>query len=65
MVAGLAMDRSCKTAIIADKELERATVAEGTEVSGQECFSRGKVKAVHVPASVRKIEGSTYDANEK
>ena len=65
MVAGLAMDRSCKTAIIADKELERATVAERTEIIGEGCFSHGSVKTVHVPASVRKIEGITYDANEK
>ena len=58
--------QNCRTAIIADKLLERATVVEGTKIIGEECFSRGNVKIVHVPASVQKIEGCEYDEdNEK
>ena len=52
MVAGLAMDKNCKTAIIADKALERVTIVEGTEIIKEGCFSHGNVKTAHVPASV-------------
>ena len=30
VVAGLVMDKNCRTAVVADKALERVTVIEGT-----------------------------------
>ena len=65
VVAGLTIDRNCRTAVVADKTLERVAVVEGTTTIRQECFSHGNMKTVHVPASVQKIESGEYDEDNE
>ena len=60
-VSGFIITRSGKVAVVADKEMTRATLPSELENIEAACFCDSAIRTVYIPASVRAIQGMIFD----